>query len=233
MKKDAVDDILEQWSDERPELDTASLGVVIRVTSLNRAFLRQATEALAPLDLELFEYDVLSALRRQGRPYALPATGIARETGLSSGAMTNRIDKLESRGLVIRKGDKGDRRTVIVSLTAAGKRAIRGCGRKPEGLDLSRTKRTFKAATQSPPDRYRGGRGGVVKQSSCAVKRRVGRLKPLFPSKEKQQRHGSRDHDDNGAEKAPRAFQPGESADIHSQQSRHERQGQEYRCHDR
>src|SRR5210317_1761023 len=124
MKKDAVDDILEQWSDERPELDTASLGVVIRGTSLNRAFLRRATEALAPLDLELFEYDVLSALRRQGRPYALPATGIARETGLSSGAMTNRIDKLESRGLVIRKGDKGDRRAVIVSLTAAGKRAI-------------------------------------------------------------------------------------------------------------
>ena len=124
MKKDAVDDILEQWSEERPELDTASLGVVIRVTSLNRAFLRQATEALAPLDLELFEYDVLSALRRQGRPYALSATGIARETGLSSGAMTNRIDKLETRGLVMRKGDKADRRTVIVSLTSKGKRAI-------------------------------------------------------------------------------------------------------------
>ena len=100
MKKDAVDDILEQWSEEKPGLDTASLGVVIRVTSLNRAFLRQATEALAPLDLELFEYDVLSALRRQGRPYALPATGLARETGLSSGAMTNRIDKLVTRGLV-------------------------------------------------------------------------------------------------------------------------------------
>jgi DNA-binding MarR family transcriptional regulator len=124
MKKDTIDEILEQWSEERPELDTASLGVVIRVTSLNRAFLRQATEALAPLDLELFEYDVLSALRRQGRPFALPATGIARETGLSSGAMTNRIDKLESRGLVIRRADKSDRRTVIVSLTSAGKRAI-------------------------------------------------------------------------------------------------------------
>ena len=124
MKKDAVDDILEQWSEEKPGLDTASLGVVIRVTSLNRAFLRQATEALAPLDLELFEYDVLSALRRQGHPYALPATGIARETGLSSGAMTNRIDKLETRGLVRRKADKSDRRAVIVSLTSAGKRAI-------------------------------------------------------------------------------------------------------------
>lgn len=124
MKKDAVDDILEQWSEERPELDTSSLGVVIRVMSLNRAFLRQATEALAPLDLELFEYDVLSALRRQGQPYALPATGLARETGLSSGAMTNRIDKLEVRGLVRRRPDKNDRRAVIVSLTPAGRRAI-------------------------------------------------------------------------------------------------------------
>jgi DNA-binding MarR family transcriptional regulator len=124
MKADAVDDILEQWSEERPELDTASLGVVVRIMSLSRALLRQATEALAPLDLELFEYDVLSALRRQGRPYALPATGLAKATGLSSGAMTNRIDKLEERGLVTRKPDKFDRRRVVVSLTIQGKRAI-------------------------------------------------------------------------------------------------------------
>lgn len=124
MKTDVVDDILDQWTEERPELETNSLGVVIRVMSLSRAFLRQATEALAPLDLELFEYDVLSALRRQGRPYALPATGLAKETGLSSGAMTNRIDKLESRGFVTRTADEKDRRAVIVSLTPAGKRAI-------------------------------------------------------------------------------------------------------------
>ena len=124
MNTDAVDDILDQWSEERPELETDSLGVVIRITSLSRAFLRRATEALTPLDLELFEYDVLSALRRQGRPYALPATGLAKETGLSSGAMTNRIDKLESRGFVSRKADKSDRRAVIVSLTPQGKRAI-------------------------------------------------------------------------------------------------------------
>jgi DNA-binding MarR family transcriptional regulator len=124
MKTDAVDDILEQWSEERPELEIESLGVVIRIMSLSRAFLRQATEALAPLDLELFEYDVLSALRRQGRPFGLPATGLAKETGLSSGAMTNRIDKLEERGLVSRKADKSDRRAVIVSLTTEGKRTI-------------------------------------------------------------------------------------------------------------
>ena len=124
MKRDVVDDILDQWSDERPELDAASLGVVIRIMSLNRAFQRQATEALGPLGLELFEYDVLSALRRQGRPFALPATGLAAETGLSSGAMTNRIDKLEARGLVQRRSDKSDRRAVIVSLTPAGRLAI-------------------------------------------------------------------------------------------------------------
>ena len=72
----------------------------------------------------MFEDHVLSALRRQGRPYALPATGLAAETGLSSGAMTNRIDKLEARGMVRRRPDKNDRRAVIVSLTPAGKRAI-------------------------------------------------------------------------------------------------------------
>ena len=124
VNKDAVDEILEQWSEERPELDTASLGVVIRVMSLYREFLRQATSALEEVDLELFEYDVLSALRRQGKPFALPATALARATGLSSGAMTNRVDKLEDRGLVSRRRDEQDRRGVVVSLTARGRRKI-------------------------------------------------------------------------------------------------------------
>jgi len=124
MEKDVVDDILGQWSLERPELDTASLGVVIRVMSLYKVFLRQATRALEPLGLELFEYDVLSALRRQGRPFALPATALARSTGLSSGAMTNRVDILEERGFVRREKDKYDRRGVVVSLTSHGKRII-------------------------------------------------------------------------------------------------------------
>ena len=124
MEKDTVDDILGQWSLERPELDTASLGVVIRVMSLYKAFRALATKALEPLGLELFEYDVLSALRRQGRPFALPATGLARATGLSSGAMTNRVDILEERGLVRRRKDKKDRRGVVVSLTPKGKQII-------------------------------------------------------------------------------------------------------------
>ncbi len=124
MKKDPIDEILDQWTEERPDLDTASLGVVIRVMTLYRSFQRQATRALEPLDLELWEYDVLSALRRQGKPFALPATGLARETNLSSGAMTNRIDRLETRGLVRRRPDRRDRRGVIVSLSAKGRKLI-------------------------------------------------------------------------------------------------------------
>lgn len=124
MNKDAVDEILEQWSEERPELDTASLGVVVRVMALNKSLVREATSALGSLDIELFEYDVLSALRRQGGPFALPATGLAHETGLSTGAMTNRIDKLEAKGLVCRQSDTADRRSVVVSLTPKGNKLI-------------------------------------------------------------------------------------------------------------
>jgi DNA-binding MarR family transcriptional regulator len=124
MEKDPIDEILDQWSEERPDLDTASLGVVIRVMSLYRSFLKQATEALDGVGIELWEYDVLSALRRQGAPYVLPATRLARETGLSTGAMTNRIDRLESRRLVKRRPDKHDRRRVNVSLTRDGQKLI-------------------------------------------------------------------------------------------------------------
>jgi DNA-binding MarR family transcriptional regulator len=124
MNKDPIDQILGQWSDERPDLDTTSLGVVIRVMTLYRSFSRQAARALEPLDLELWEYDVLSALCRQGEPYVLPATRLARETELSSGAMTNRIDRLEGRGLVRRRPDRNDRRGVNVSLTAKGRTLI-------------------------------------------------------------------------------------------------------------
>mgnify|MGYP001822604231 CR=1 FL=1 len=124
MQNDVVDDILNQWSEERPELDTAPLSVVIRVMTLHRSFLREATRALEPLGLELWEYDVLSALRRQGEPYALPATGLAKATDLSSGAMTNRIDRLEERGLVSRRADEEDRRSVIVRLTRRGRKVI-------------------------------------------------------------------------------------------------------------
>lgn len=121
---DLVDAILDQWSEERPELDTSSLGVVMSIASLHREFLKTASEAIEPLELELFEYDVLSTLLRQGEPFSLSATQLSRQSELSTGAMTNRIDRLESKGLVRRLPDPDDRRGVRVALTGSGRRVV-------------------------------------------------------------------------------------------------------------
>lgn len=118
---DPVDKLINQWAHERPELDCSSLSVVVRVLFLAKIFRQSAERALAVLDLKLWEYDVLSALRRQGPPFQLPATGLARASMLTSGAMTNRIDRLEARGLVARATDPADRRGVNVRLTERGR----------------------------------------------------------------------------------------------------------------
>jgi DNA-binding MarR family transcriptional regulator len=119
--EDPVDKLLSQWAHERPELDCSSLSVVVRVLFLAKVFRQNAERALAPLNLKLWEYDVLSALRRQGPPFQLPATGLARASMLTTGAMTNRIDRLEERGLVGRATDPSDRRGVNVRLTDPGR----------------------------------------------------------------------------------------------------------------
>lgn len=124
MTNDVVDGIIDQWSEERPELETACLGVVVRVMHLSKVFQREGSAALMPFGLELFEYDVLSALRRQGEPFTLAATQLAVQAELSTGAMTNRVDKLEQRGLVERTADPTDRRAVLVSLTIDGQKVI-------------------------------------------------------------------------------------------------------------
>jgi DNA-binding MarR family transcriptional regulator len=119
--QDQVDKLLDQWARERPELDCSSLSVVVRVQFLAKLCQQGAERALARLDLRLWEYDVLSALRRQGPPFQLPATALARASMLSSGAMTNRIDRLEARGLVVRGPEPSDRRGVNVRLTDRGR----------------------------------------------------------------------------------------------------------------
>jgi DNA-binding MarR family transcriptional regulator len=122
--KDRIDRLLNQWSEERPELDCSGLDVVARVQDVAKFLRRSEDEALDSMGLKMWEYDVLSALRRQGRPYRMPATELARESLLSSGAMTNRIDRLEERGLVERNPDPEDRRGVLVNLTNAGRELV-------------------------------------------------------------------------------------------------------------
>ena len=121
---DQVDQLLRDWNAEIPGLDYTALGVVVRIQLLGKLMQRSAEQALRPLKLKLWEYDVLSALRRKGKPYEQPATELARLTMLTSGAMTNRIDRLEAKGLVERTTDPHDRRGVNVRLTKRGLRTI-------------------------------------------------------------------------------------------------------------
>jgi DNA-binding MarR family transcriptional regulator len=124
MSQDSVDLLLTQWARERPDLDLSGLAIVVRILAMSTGFRREAEKSLAAFDLQLWEYDVLSALRRQGARCELPATDLARETLLSGGAMTNRIDRLEETGQVKRRSDPKDRRSVWVTLTGAGRKTI-------------------------------------------------------------------------------------------------------------
>lgn len=124
MKQDIVDQLLQQWCAEHPSTDVSALGVIVRIQMLSKQLQRQTTKALAQHGLKHWEYDALSVLRRQGAPFEMTASEIARAAMLTSGAMTTRIDGLEARGLVSRRRNKSDGRSIQVRLTAKGKRII-------------------------------------------------------------------------------------------------------------
>jgi DNA-binding MarR family transcriptional regulator len=120
---DAVDRILEQWQRVRPDLDSSAVGIVGRVSRLSRLIDRHLAVNFARHGIESWMYDVLATLRRNGPPYELTAGELVRQTMITTGAMTNRIDRLQARGLVVRAAGT-DRRTVIVRLTAAGREMV-------------------------------------------------------------------------------------------------------------
>ena len=117
---DAVDRILEQWATVRPDLDSSPIGVIGRLSRLSALVDRRLAANFARHDLEPWMYDVLATLRRSGEPYELTAGELVRQSMVTTGAITNRIDRLEARGLVERSSVPGDRRKVIVRLTPAG-----------------------------------------------------------------------------------------------------------------
>lgn len=123
---DEVDRLIEAWQRERPDLDVAPMGVFSRVSRLARHLDLARREAFADSELESWEFDVLSALRRSGEPYELTPGRLLRETLVSSGTMTNRVDRLAGRGLVERQPDPSDRRGVLVRLTGDGRRRVDG-----------------------------------------------------------------------------------------------------------
>jgi DNA-binding MarR family transcriptional regulator len=122
--RDEVDDLVARWRTERPDLDTEPLQVLSRVSRLAKHLDRARTAAFASHGLQVWEFDVLSALRRQGPPYQLSPGALLRATLVTSGTMTNRIDRLAEAGLVSRQPDPQDKRGVLVTLTPGGQAAV-------------------------------------------------------------------------------------------------------------
>src|SRR6478672_3918958 len=123
---DEVDEIVEAWHRERADLDLAPVEVFSRIGRLSRLLDKARREAFTTHRIEPWEFDVLAALRRAGKPYQLTPGSLLRQTMVTSGTMTNRVDRLAQRGLVERSPDPTDRRGVLVRLTTAGKRAVDG-----------------------------------------------------------------------------------------------------------
>jgi DNA-binding MarR family transcriptional regulator len=121
---DDVDRLVEGWSRERPDVDVSPLQVLSRVTRLAQQLDRARRASFAAHQLDIWEFDVLSALRRAGSPYELSPGALVRETLVTSGTMTNRVDRLVARQLVTRRADPDDRRAVLVGLTAVGRETV-------------------------------------------------------------------------------------------------------------
>ena len=117
---DEVDRIVTAWQRERPDLNFAPLQVLSRVGRLTHHLDRARRTAFTRSKLESWEFDVLSALRRAGEPYTLSPKQLLQQTLVSSGTMTNRIDRLVASGLVERKADPGDGRGILVVMTLTG-----------------------------------------------------------------------------------------------------------------
>lgn len=121
---DEVDRLVAEWVRERPDLDITPMEVLSRVTRLARHLDLARREAFGAHQLETWEFDVLTALRRSGSPYQLSPKRLLRETMVTSGTMTNRVDRLAAKGLVVRMPDPDDKRGVLVSLTSDGQRRV-------------------------------------------------------------------------------------------------------------
>jgi DNA-binding MarR family transcriptional regulator len=121
---DEVDRIVGAWERERPDLDFTPLQVLSRVARLSRHLDRARRTAFAASDLESWEFDVLSALRRAGAPYQLSPKSLLQQTLVSSGTMTNRIDRLVQRGLVERRTDPNDGRGILVVMSSVGQERV-------------------------------------------------------------------------------------------------------------
>ncbi|MCO8164993.1 MarR family transcriptional regulator [Pseudomonas sp. 21LCFQ010] len=118
--RDAVDTILEQWHRERPELDTTPMGPIGRINRCAALLTPRLEAGYAAYDLSVWEFDMLATLRRSGAPYCLSPTALFSTLMVTSGTMTHRLKRLETRQLIERVANPDDARSLLVQLTAQG-----------------------------------------------------------------------------------------------------------------
>ena len=136
MTDDAMDAILAQWARERPDLDCSPMGIIGRISQLQREVFLAQRATFAKHGLDAPSFDVLAALRRAGEPYQLTPTALMRTALVTSGAITQRLDRLEEKGLITRGRSEADGRAVVVTLTEAGRTALDAA--LPDHLDTER-----------------------------------------------------------------------------------------------
>lgn len=117
---DAVDAILAQWQRERPDLDASPMGPIGRIKRCAALLEQQLEASFEAFDLSLWEFDMLAALRRSGAPHRLSPTELFSTLMVTSGTMTHRLKRLETRGFIERVPNEQDARSMLVQLTPAG-----------------------------------------------------------------------------------------------------------------
>ncbi|GAA2114440.1 MarR family transcriptional regulator [Nocardioides bigeumensis] len=122
--RDHVDQVMEQWARERPDLDVSPQGVIGRLHRVAAALTEELVEVYSRFGLGEGEFDVLATLRRSGAPYELTPTQLGLSTMVSSGAISKRVDRCVQQGWVSRRVAETDGRSRVVGLTDQGKRLI-------------------------------------------------------------------------------------------------------------
>ena len=122
--EDHVSIILAQWAAERPDLNASPMGIVGRISRLSLVVDKELEPVFEQFGLNSWSFDMLATLRRAGDPYRLSPTNLFRSMMVTSGTMTNRIDRLTEKGLVRRVPDPEDRRGIQVELTQQGRELI-------------------------------------------------------------------------------------------------------------
>ncbi len=120
MERDIIDGLVDQWEAELPDLNVSHLETVGRIWRISEHLRRRFDQWLQPYGLSWEAFDVIVSLRRAGKPYRMRPSELSEACLLTSGAMTNRLDRIERLGLVARKPAPDDRRAIQVELTPKG-----------------------------------------------------------------------------------------------------------------